>query len=174
MDKFIEFSKKIMQISVGIIFLVSSALFSKIVIIPYAIQNSNESDGNYSIEVKTDNYKLNQSESYPIGAFKNGLNTFLLVNNSNESIKGVFVVKSKNEECDHTILITSSNNDKKSVLSSKYGEFVDLSSNISIKPHSEEFIYYNVTRKLDVCNATSRLYSFPISIHGWKILNDKK
>ena len=76
MDKFIEISKRFVLTSAGIILLVGSTGLLIFVVIPYANHNSNESDGNYAIEVKTENYKLNQSEKFPIGALRNGINTF--------------------------------------------------------------------------------------------------
>lgn len=174
MDKFIEISKRFVLISAGIILLVGSMSLLIFVVIPYANHNSNESDGNYTIEVKTENYKLNQSEKYPIGALKNGINKFLLVNNSNEIIKGEFILKIKNEECDQIISITSSNNQEKSILSINFGQFTNIGSKININSHSQEFISFEVAQNLYTCESNSNSFSFPLSIHGWKIVNEIK
>jgi hypothetical protein len=171
-DKFIEISKRFVLTSAGIILLVGSTGLLIFVVIPYANHNSNESDGNYAIEVKTENYKLNQSEKFPIGALRNGINTFLLMNNSNEIIKGEFVLKVKNEECDQIISITSSNNQEKSILPINFGQFTNIGRNININPHSQEFISLDVAQNFYNCKYNSISEKFPISIHGWKILNE--
>ena len=172
MDKFIEISKRFVLISAGIILLVGSMSLLIFVVIPYANHNSNESDGNYAIEVKTENYKLNQSEKYPIGALRNGVNEFLLTNNSNESIKGEFRLKVKSEECDQMISISSSSNKEKSILSINFGQLTNIGRNININSHSQEFIFFEVSQNFYNCEYNSISEKFPISIHGWKILNE--
>lgn len=49
-----------------------------IAIYPYYKSGTNESNPNYIVEVKTDNYRLNQSNEYPIGALSKGFNTFFV------------------------------------------------------------------------------------------------
>ena len=174
MDKFVEISKRLVLISAGVILLVGSMGLLIFVVFPYANNNSNESDGNYAIEVKTENYRLNQSEKYPIGALRNGINKFLLVNNSNEIIKGEFILKIKNEECDQVISITSSNNQEKSIFFTNFGQFTNIERSINVNSHSQEFISFEVAQNFYTCESNSKSVGFPLSIHGWKIVNEIK
>jgi hypothetical protein len=173
-EKFVEISKRFVLISAGAILLVGSMGLLILVVIPYSNQNSNESDGNYAIEIKTENYKLNQSEKYPIGALRNGKNKFLLENNSNEIIKGEFILKVKNEGCDQIISITSTNNKEKSIFFINFGQFTNIGRSISVNSHSQEFISFEVAPDLNTCESNSNSGRFPLSIHGWKIVNEIK
>jgi hypothetical protein len=44
--------------------------------------------------------------------------------------------------------------------------------NININPHSQEFISLDVAQNFYTCKSNSNSVRFPLSIHGWKIINE--
>lgn len=142
-------------------------------VLPYSHLGHNESDANLTVEIKSDNYKLNQSSSFPIGAFKSGNNIFLLDNNSNEKVTGTFLIKVKGESCDQRIEVTDSENRNIKTFFIANGQELDILRDIKIEPHSNISIYYAVAKNSDNFCYEDNYSDYPLSIQGWKILNAK-
>jgi hypothetical protein len=111
-------------------------------------------DFKITVNQRSKTLDFSSQTNFKIFLLRNGINTFLLMNNSNEIIKGEFVLKVKNEECDQIISITSSNNQEKSILPINFGQFTNIGRNININPHSQEFISLDVAQNFYTCKST--------------------
>jgi hypothetical protein len=155
----------------AVILLVTALSILINIVIPYGTRDGHESDLNYVVSVKTDNYKLNQSPDYPIGALKTGKNLFYLVNTTNENVKGYFVLKIKVMSCDQYLVVNSDNSevvDRRNLVSKNEYE---IERAYEIDSHGGEFISFSVLKNDDSCRVDSSLQTFPISIIDWKMVN---
>ena len=155
----------------AVVLLVTALIILINIIIPYGTRDGHESDLNYVVSVKTDNYKLNQSPDYPIGALKTGKNLFYLANTTNENVKGYFVLKIKVMSCDQYLVVNSENSevvDRQNLVSKVEYE---VKRAYEINSHGGEFISFTVSKTDDSCGVDSSLQTFPISIIDWKMVN---
>lgn len=153
-----------------ILFLVSLCILV-IAVLPYYKQGKHESNLNYSVRVSTDNYRLNQSSTYLIGALKSGENKFYLLNNSNEKVNGKFVLSIKNESCNQILRVYSDNSEKIDEFYLISGMQYDIFREYTMGTYLGESIYYSVKNAQDACLVMENLKEFPISILSWKMVD---
>jgi hypothetical protein len=155
----------------AVIVLITALSILMNVIIPYVVKNRHESDLNYVVSVKTNNYKLNQSPEYPIGALKSGKNVFYLTNETNEKVKGFFVLKIKGMACVQSVLVSSEN--LKEIYKQNIENKIEyeIAKKYEIESHGGEFIYFTVSNTDSLCQVERNFQIFPISIISWKMVD---
>ena len=159
---------KIASLGVGFMLYVLAILSIGLISLPLLITQTNESNPNQVLIVHTNNYRLGESELYPIGALDWNRNNFRIENISNESINTSFLISLKNLSCleylNANVLIGS---DSLEIFLAK--NTVDEIS-IPIEVASHESLELTLLIPWEHCDFSSETPSFPVAIYEWEFL----